>query len=215
MTRDFTTLVAARVRACRRCCCSSLARRRRNCSRQNFRRSMGLMLRWGVLLAILLAIGYVTEQSADFPRRVIVTWAIVTPVFLIAVTLWQSTRLARRVIARPQNSRSVVFVGCTDASISLGATAGPSSRAVHVRAVAASMIATRNASRQGDLKLLGRFSDLPAYVKENHIDAVFIALPLRHMRRMQNLAERIVRYDCLAVFSAGRVRVRSDPGAQR
>jgi putative colanic acid biosynthesis UDP-glucose lipid carrier transferase len=150
---------------------------------------MGLMLRWGVLLSILLAIGYLTAQSADFPRRVIVTWALVTPVFLIAATLGIH-RLARRVIAQPQNARTVVFVGCTDASASLAQrlTDHPE-LCMSIRG----FFDDRDAQRLGhaDLKLLGRFADLPAYVKQHRIDAVFIALPLRHMRRMQNLLSEL------------------------
>jgi len=188
MTRDFTTLA---VLTC--ALAAVLLQQPRKATTQllapEFPAVMGLMLRWGVLLAILLAIGYVTEQSADFPRRMIVTWALVTPAFLIAVTLGIH-RLARRVIARPQNARSVVFVGCTDASISL---AQRLARHPELCMSVNGCFDDRDAQRlgQGDLKLLGRFQDLPAYVKQNHIDAVFIALPLRHMRRMQNLLSEL------------------------
>jgi putative colanic acid biosysnthesis UDP-glucose lipid carrier transferase len=150
---------------------------------------MGLMLRWGVILAILLAIGYLTGQSADFPRRVIVTWAIVTPVLLIAVT-FAIHGIARRFIAQPRNSRKVVFVGCTDASMSLAQRLGRHPElCMSVNGCFDDRDATRLA--QSDLKLLGRFSELPKYVKENGIDAVFIALPLRHMRRMQDLLNEL------------------------
>lgn len=151
---------------------------------------MGLMLRWAVLLGILLAIGYLTEQSADFPRRVIVTWAVVTPVLLIAVTL-AIHGLARTFIGQPKNSRKVVFVGCTDASVSL---AQRLSRHPELCMSVKGCFDDRDANRLGpssDLKLLGRFADLPKYVKENGIDAVFIALPLRHMRRMQELLNEL------------------------
>jgi putative colanic acid biosynthesis UDP-glucose lipid carrier transferase len=154
-----------------------------------FHAVMGLMMRWSVLLGILLAIGYLTDRSGDFPRHILVTWAIVTPVLLIATTLGIH-RLARRVIAQPQNARSVVFVGCTDASVSLA------QRFAHHPELCMSVrgcFDDRNARRLGkpDLTLLGRFEDLPAYVKKHRIDAVFIALPLRHMRRMQNLLNEL------------------------
>jgi putative colanic acid biosynthesis UDP-glucose lipid carrier transferase len=150
---------------------------------------MGLMLRWGVILSILLAIGYLTEESADFPRRVVVTWALVTPIFLVAVTLGIHA-LARRFIGQPSNSRKVVFVGCTDASISLAQRlARHPELCMSVNGCFDDRDANRLASSQ--LTLLGRFADLPRYVKENRIDAVFIALPLRHMRRMQDLLNEL------------------------
>ena len=188
MTRDFTTLL---VLTC--ALAVVLLQQPRKATTQllapELPAVMGLMLRWGVLLAILLAIGYVTEQSADFPRRVIVTWALVTPVFLIAVTL-TIHRIARRVIARPQNARSVVFVGCTDASMSL---AQRLARHPELCMTVRGCFDDRDAERlgQADLKLLGRFDDLPAFVKQHRIDAVFIALPLRHMRRMQHLLSEL------------------------
>jgi putative colanic acid biosynthesis UDP-glucose lipid carrier transferase len=150
---------------------------------------MGLMLRWCAILGFLLAIGYLTEQSADFPRRVIVTWALVTPVFLIAVT-FAIHALARRFIAQPRNSRKVVFVGCTEASLSLAQRLG---RHPELCMSVSGCFDDRDANRlaQSDLTLLGRFADLPKYVKENGIDAVFIALPLRHMRRMQDLLNEL------------------------
>jgi putative colanic acid biosynthesis UDP-glucose lipid carrier transferase len=188
MNRDFSTLI---VLTC--ALAAVLLQQPRKATTQllapEFPAVVGLMCRWGVLLAILLAIGYVTEQSADFPRRVIITWALVTPALLIAVTLGIH-RLARRVIARPQNARSVVFVGCTDASTSL---AQRLARHPELCMTVKGCFDDRDAQRlgQADLELLGRFQDLPAYVKENHIDAVFIALPLRHMRRMQSLLSEL------------------------
>ncbi len=40
---------------------------------------VGIMVRWAILLALLLAIGYVTKFSDAFSRRVLLTWAILTP----------------------------------------------------------------------------------------------------------------------------------------
>ncbi len=188
MTRDFTTLLLLTCALA-----VVLLQQPRKATEQllapEFPAVVGLMMRWAVLLAVLLAIGYLTEQSADFPRRVIVTWALVTPIFLIATTLGIH-RLARRVIAQPKNARSVVFVGCTDASVSLSQRlARHPELCMSVRGC----FDDRDAQRlgHGDLKLLGRFEDLPAYVKQHRIDAVFIALPLRHMRRMQNLLSEL------------------------
>jgi putative colanic acid biosynthesis UDP-glucose lipid carrier transferase len=188
LTRDFTTLL---VLTC--ALAAVLLQQPRKATTQllapEFPAVMGLMLRWGVLLAILLAIGYVTEQSADFPRRVIVTWALVTPIFLVITTLGIH-RLARRVIATPQNARSVVFVGCADASVGLAQRLG---RHPELCMSVRGFFDDRDAQRlgQSDLQLLGRFEDLPAYVKQHRIDAVFIALPLRHMRRMQHLLSEL------------------------
>src|SRR6202042_3472276 len=46
-----------------------------------------VIMRWLLLLAVLLAVGYVTKTLNGFPRRVFLTWAAATPVALICVTL--------------------------------------------------------------------------------------------------------------------------------
>src|SRR6202034_1585949 len=46
-----------------------------------------VIFRWVLLLLVLLAIGYITKSLAEYPRRIFITWAVVTPVALIIVTL--------------------------------------------------------------------------------------------------------------------------------
>src|SRR6202020_3564302 len=46
-----------------------------------------VIMRWLLLLAVLLAVGYVTKTLNGFPRRVFLTWAAATPGALIGVPL--------------------------------------------------------------------------------------------------------------------------------
>ncbi|HMA00615.1 MAG TPA: hypothetical protein VKP66_21935, partial [Steroidobacteraceae bacterium] len=47
-----------------------------------------VIFRWLLLLAVLLAIGYVTKSPLQaYPRRVFLTWAAATPVGLVLATL--------------------------------------------------------------------------------------------------------------------------------
>ena len=77
-----------------------------------------ILLRWLLLLAILIAIGYVTKSSAQFSRRVILTWALVTPVPLILVSIVLH-ELIRRFMHSPQNARAAVIAGYNDVSLAL------------------------------------------------------------------------------------------------
>lgn len=152
--------------------------------------AIALTMRWALLLALLLAIGYVTEDSSNYPRPVIVTWAAIVPVLLICV-MFIIHRVARRVIAQPQNSRSVVFAGCTEASVSLSRRLA---RHPELCMSVQGCFDDRDAARlalDSQLQLFGRFADLPAYVKRHGIDVIFIALPIRHMRRMQDLLNEL------------------------
>src|SRR4051812_27081436 len=69
--------------------------------------------RWTMLFGGLLVIGYVTKFSAAYPRRVILTWTLVTPAILIIVNVILRS-VMRRIFADPANSRPVVFAGSND-----------------------------------------------------------------------------------------------------
>src|SRR5678815_2597590 len=46
-----------------------------------------LLWRWAVLVACLLALGYVTKFCEEYSRRVVGTWVLVTPVLLVILQL--------------------------------------------------------------------------------------------------------------------------------
>jgi len=77
-----------------------------------------LVLRWMVLIAILLSIGYVTKFSGEFSRRVVLTWIVLTPVPLI-LAMVALNHLMRRLMYAPSNARSAVFAGYNEVSVSL------------------------------------------------------------------------------------------------
>jgi len=49
--------------------------------------AFSLLARWLMMLGILLAVGYVTGFSDEFPRRAILPWAVLTPIALVLVSL--------------------------------------------------------------------------------------------------------------------------------
>lgn len=150
----------------------------------------GLISRWAVLLGILLALAYVTKLSADYSRRVILTWALVTPVLLVGVTL-ALQELTRRLLAEPVNARRAVFVGCNDASALL---ASRLSRHSEVGLSVAGFFDDRNGERlaaERNLRLLGSFVDVVDYVKARGIDVIFVAMPLRHDERVKKLLDQL------------------------
>jgi putative colanic acid biosynthesis UDP-glucose lipid carrier transferase len=77
-----------------------------------------LLLRWAVLVASLLALGYMTKFSEDFSRRVVVTWVLVTPVFLVMLSLLLQG-VTRALLRDAAQARRAVVVGCTAASMEL------------------------------------------------------------------------------------------------
>ncbi|HEY6456511.1 MAG TPA: undecaprenyl-phosphate glucose phosphotransferase [Steroidobacteraceae bacterium] len=149
---------------------------------------MRIFLRWLVLLFSLLAVGYVTKSSGDFSRRMLMTWAVMTPGLLIGVALVLREAL-NQLLSDPASARRAIFVGYNDISVSLA-------QRVEVNSSAALRIAgffdDRAPQRLGaDPRALlkGGLKDIVGYVKRNAVDVIFVALPVSHLSRVQALLD--------------------------
>jgi putative colanic acid biosynthesis UDP-glucose lipid carrier transferase len=149
-----------------------------------------LLLRWSVLVALLLALGYVTKFSEDFSRRVIVTWVLVTPVLLVLLSLMLQ-EVTRALLRDAAQSRRAVIVGCNAASMELSRRL-----ALHDEfgISVAGFFDDRGSDRLGCAKhaqLLGRFSDVSHFVNSRNIDVIFIAISPGQVPRVRELVHEL------------------------
>jgi putative colanic acid biosynthesis UDP-glucose lipid carrier transferase len=147
-----------------------------------------LLAQWLLLLAILLAIGYVTKFSAEFSRRVVLTWAAVTPAVLIFTNVALNETI-RRLILTPDNLRKAVLAGYNDVSLAL---AERLNKHPELGISAQGFFDDRSEARLGlpeGLSLLGGLRDLSLYAKNERIDVIFVALPMRHVQRVLDLLD--------------------------
>ncbi len=152
--------------------------------------AMGVVMRWMVIIAILLAIGFITKYSVEFSRRVVLTWAVTTPAVLILVSLCLQ-ELMRRLLYDPSTARRVAFAGCNEVSLSLARRIG-NSGTMGMRVEG--FFDDRSAERLGlspQARLLGSLPDLVPFVKRNKVDVVFVALPVSHIRRVVQLLDEL------------------------
>jgi len=152
--------------------------------------ALGVVVRWMVLLGALLAIGYATKFSAYYSRRAVLTWAVLGPACIVAATL-ALQEIMRRFLRDPANARNTVLAGCTESSLALAKRLRRSAdfgMRVH------GFFDDRGRDRLNldpEVRLLGRLTDLPAYVSANRIDVIFIALPVRQVARMCELVDQL------------------------
>ncbi len=148
-----------------------------------------VIFRWLLILAVLLAIGYVTKSPLEaYPRRVFLTWAVTTPVALVVATLFMQ-ELMRRFLLNAFDSRSAIIAGYNSSSLELARRlkSNPS-----MRLEVAGFFDDRSSDRlamEPDAKLVGNLSDLGAYVKQHRTDVIFLALPIRHLKRVMDLLD--------------------------
>jgi putative colanic acid biosynthesis UDP-glucose lipid carrier transferase len=147
-----------------------------------------IAVRWLVVLFLLLAIGYVTRSSALFARRLVLTWALLTPALLALAGLTMRDALLRE-LSDPANARRAIFVGCNDISTALAERlASNSATGLQVDGV----FDDRGPERLGPLGRMqhrGGLDDIVEYVKRRSIDVIFVALPVSHLGRVKKLLD--------------------------
>ena len=147
-----------------------------------------VIFRWLLLLAVMLAIGYVTKSLTEYPRRIFLTWAVVTPVALVFSTLAMQEVMHHFLMSAFDN-RTAIFAGYNNSSLELARRLRSNPA---MRLEVSGFFDDRSSDRLGmesDAKLIGNLSDLSAYVKEHGTDVIFIALPIRHVKRVMNLLD--------------------------
>jgi Undecaprenyl-phosphate glucose phosphotransferase len=149
-----------------------------------------LLLRWAVLVAALLALGYATKYSEEFSRRVVVTWVLVTPVLLVILSLVLQS-VTRALLMDAAQARRAIVVGCTGASMELTRRlANHDGLGITV----AGFFDDRGSDRLACAEhtpLLGRFADVAPFVNTRNIDIIFIAIPPGQVARMRDLVNEL------------------------
>ncbi len=153
--------------------------------------ALSIIVRWMVIVAILLAVGFITKYSEEFSRRVVVTWVLVTPALLVIVALYLHETM-RRLLNDGKGTRGVAFVGCTEVSLMMADRITRNSRSLGM--TVHGFFDDRGPDRLGNcgsMRRLGVMSDILAAVQRKEIDAIFIALPTRQVQRVMDLVQEL------------------------
>jgi putative colanic acid biosynthesis UDP-glucose lipid carrier transferase len=150
----------------------------------------GVIARWLMLLTGLGAVNLFADILHEFPRRLVWSWVLLTPFALIGATLFLQ-RIMRRLLLRASGHRTAVFAGHNEGSQML---------AHRIREDPGLCLRVegffddRSADRLGptaEADLRGPLAELVHYVNEHRIDVIFIALPIRHVRRVMTLLDEL------------------------
>jgi putative colanic acid biosynthesis UDP-glucose lipid carrier transferase len=146
-----------------------------------------VVFRWMLLLVVLLLIGYLTK-SLLYPRRIFLTWAVLTPVALVLVTLAMQ-EVMRHFLMSVFDNRKAIIAGYNGSSLELARRLknNPS-----MRLEVTGFFDDRSSDRlemDAEVDLVGTLSDVGQYVKDHRTDVIFIALPIRHVKRVMNLLD--------------------------
>jgi putative colanic acid biosysnthesis UDP-glucose lipid carrier transferase len=150
-----------------------------------------VILAWIVVVAILTMLGYLTKTSAIFSRRVVLTWMILVPFALVGLRLgvYRGLHWLRK---QGHNSRSVVIAGAGDLGKRLAQNVvdtpwlGMRLLGFFDDYVNAEVELAADTQRY---PVLGNLDDLIRFVRENAVEMVYLALPMRAEARLRQVVE--------------------------
>jgi len=145
---------------------------------------------WISLLVILALCGYATRSLGFFDERVLMVWAVLTPV-LLWLAVFAGRQLLRRLASLPENRRSAVVVGA-------GALGVKVSRAFEARGdIGLSFLgyfddrADDRVDNDATGQRLGNLRQVAPYVRQHGVHEVYITLPLGSQPRIVELLEQV------------------------
>ena len=147
-----------------------------------------ILSNWLLLLAVLALCGYATRSLDYFDDRVLLAWAVATPLLQWAAVVVGGAVLGRYE-ALPQLRRPAVIVGAGPLAAKV-ARALAADRGVHLIGFFEDRVDDRvdgDASR----KVLGNLKDVAACVTQRGVRDVYITLPLGSQPRIVELLEQL------------------------
>ena len=148
-----------------------------------------IMMGWALIVMILVFLGYATQYLDAFPREVLVSWATAVPVVLFAAH--RSIPVLLPKILAIEGVRTAVVASTNDLGVRLAQQFETKS---YLGVAFAGFFDDRGPERigaQAASRLLGNIADLPAYVKRNRIDAIYITLPMASQPRILKLLDEL------------------------
>jgi putative colanic acid biosynthesis UDP-glucose lipid carrier transferase len=155
-----------------------------------FRSAVDIGWRWVIILAFLAAVLYVAGMSWLLRDAVVVYWAALTPIALLAIQL-----LARMFLLLyfryGCKQQTAVIVGVTDQGLLL-ARKIREDPFLGIRVVG--FFEEREESRLiegADVEISGGMKDLPDYIRKNGVSLVYITLPMARQPRILDLLDTL------------------------
>ena len=150
----------------------------------------GIIAHWLGIQVVLLAIMAVSDVLDPIGFDVYLVWSIVTPLLVVAAEIGVRKAMSS-LLKRTVRPRRAVMAGYSKPSAVLArrlATNGD--LFMHFLG----FFDDRSSDRLGigeNERLLGNLLELPAYVRDHDIDVIFVALPIRHVKRVMDLLEAL------------------------
>ncbi len=153
-----------------------------------------VLLAWGIVTGLLLALGFATKTTTYFSRGVLLPWILLTPAVLLGMRLlvYKSLGILR---STGRNTRTAVIAGA-------GALGRHLARSLEdlpwlgIRLLgffddAKAGEKVNLAGGPGDHPVLGDLESMVSFVQYHQVNIVYLALPLRAEARIREIIEKL------------------------
>lgn len=149
-----------------------------------------MAINWFWIAALLLATGWVTGYIQEFSNQVIVAWLWVAP--LTELAAYFSLRAAASTLLKLQGPRQrAIIVGMNEQGLAL---ATKISSAAYSRIEVTGFVDSRAMERLNTgsaHRLLGGPEQLPALVRDRHIQIIYLSLPMASQPRILHILDEL------------------------
>ncbi len=145
---------------------------------------------WPVVIGLLLAIGWLSKSTQVYSRIVALEWFALAPLVMLAAHI--GGRLLLRHLRRlGHNYRSAIVIGSGELGFQLiERIQGADWMGIRIVGCFDDDKRKQGMTNAG-VPVLGHIDDAAAYVKSEHIDRVYIALPMRAQARIQKVFDTL------------------------
>jgi putative colanic acid biosynthesis UDP-glucose lipid carrier transferase len=141
---------------------------------------------WALVISSLAVIAFALQYGAVFSRRLILTWALITPAAIAAIQYWIFVYTIQN-----WRRRKVVIAGVSELSKRLADAIAEPARGLELVGWFEDRGTERTQGVVSQDRVLGRLTELPEYVKQHQIDVIYIALPIKHEERTKRLLDEL------------------------
>jgi putative colanic acid biosynthesis UDP-glucose lipid carrier transferase len=148
----------------------------------------GVFLRWLLVPTFIVLIGYSAKLTDEFSREILLAWFVIAP-FVIVLSQFVVRSMIYRLSLAEGMLNSAVIVGVNHISLRL---ASKFSEQPVLGISCQGFFDDRNHGRLKNKRdLLGNVDSVAAYVKENQINQVYIAIPMSAQSRIMKLMREL------------------------
>jgi putative colanic acid biosynthesis UDP-glucose lipid carrier transferase len=156
------------------------------------REAMGTLFTWGATALLLLALGFVSKHTAEFPRLTMLTWFVVTPTLMVVGRI--ITRYGQRtLLSLGYHTQRFAIVGVNDLSFQLAENI---EACPEMGLKLVGFFDDRPPERSPDIpadlgRRLGTITDLVDQTRAGTIDRIYLTFPMRAEDRIRGVLDRL------------------------